>query len=113
MESRRHAAPGGLRGPGGSGQKWGSLPGEPDSLGRGEDSRRVREWFKAASRIEAYVGFAVGRTVFWDSLLQLKAGRLARQDAVEQISKNFRALVDLWQGLRLDRPMHGFVSINR
>src|SRR5262249_51449343 len=37
-------------------------------LGRGEDDRKVREWLATAAAVPGYVGFAVGRTTFWDAL---------------------------------------------
>ena len=42
-------------------------------LGRGEDDSKVREWLDVAA-VPGFIGFAVGRTAFWDP-----ARRLARQ----------------------------------
>jgi myo-inositol catabolism protein IolC len=35
-------------------------------LGRGEDDAKVREWLATAAGVAGFIGFAVGRTVFWD-----------------------------------------------
>ena len=40
-------------------------------LGRGEDDRKVREWLGTAAAVPGFIGFAVGRTVFWDPLVDL------------------------------------------
>ena len=37
-------------------------------LGRGEDDRKVREWLATAAAVPGFIGFAVGRTTFWDAL---------------------------------------------
>src|SRR5262249_26594694 len=38
-------------------------------LGRGEDDKKVREWLATAAPVPGFIGFAVGRTVFWDPLI--------------------------------------------
>jgi myo-inositol catabolism protein IolC len=38
-------------------------------LGRGADDRQVGEWLETAATVPGYVGFAIGRTVFWDPLV--------------------------------------------
>ena len=43
-------------------------------LGRGEDDRKVREWLATAAAVPGYIGFAVGRTTFWDALADWRAG---------------------------------------
>ena len=34
--------------------------------GRGEDDQKVREWLSTAATVPGFIGFAVGRTSFWD-----------------------------------------------
>jgi 5-dehydro-2-deoxygluconokinase len=65
-------------------------------LGRGENKDKVREWLKVGARIEGVIGFAVGRTVFWDALKGLKDGKHDRAAAVKQIAENYKGFVDLW-----------------
>jgi len=38
-------------------------------LGRGEDEQKVREWLTTASSVSGFMGFAVGRTDFWEPLV--------------------------------------------
>src|SRR5205823_12965540 len=38
-------------------------------LGRGEDDKKVREWLTTAAAVPGFIGFAVGRTTFWDPLV--------------------------------------------
>lgn len=35
-------------------------------LGRGEDDQKVHEWLTTAAPVPGFIGFAVGRTTFWD-----------------------------------------------
>ncbi len=53
-------------------------------LGRGENDQKVREWLTTAATVEGFIGFAVGRTSFWDSLINMRAKKITREDAVAQ-----------------------------
>jgi 5-dehydro-2-deoxygluconokinase len=66
-------------------------------LGRGEDEEKVRLWLSTAAGVPGFIGFAVGRTTFWDSLVDYRAGRLSRDGAVAQIAKSYRGWVDLFE----------------
>ena len=37
-------------------------------LGRGEEEKKVEEWLRTAAGVPRFIGFAVGRTTFWDPL---------------------------------------------
>ncbi len=37
-------------------------------LGRGEDDDKVREWLTTAAGVKGFIGFAVGRTDFWEAV---------------------------------------------
>ena len=58
-------------------------------LGRGEGEEKVDEWLKVGSQVQGVVGFAVGRTVFWQSIVDFKNGSKTRDDAIDTINKNF------------------------
>ena len=68
-------------------------------LGRGEDEKKVREWLATAHRVEGFTGFAVGRTVFWDALVNWRAKKLSREGAVAQIAKRFEEFVDIFENV--------------
>jgi myo-inositol catabolism protein IolC len=65
-------------------------------LGRGEDEREVREWLGIAAQVPGFIGFAVGRTVFWDALVALRAKTATREQAVAQIAGRYREFVDIF-----------------
>jgi len=66
-------------------------------LGRGEDDRKVREWLSVAAKVPGFVGFAVGRTVFWNPLVAWHAGKATREEAAAQIAGRYREFVDLFE----------------
>ena len=66
-------------------------------LGRGEDDRKVREWLEIAAAVPGFVGFAIGRTVFWDPLAALRGKRATRDQTVAEIARRYRQFVDLFE----------------
>ncbi len=70
------------------------------TLGRGESREKVTEWLKVGAGIDGIIGFAVGRTIFWDALAGLKEGKHDRTAAVEMIAQNYADFVKLWQDER-------------
>ena len=67
-------------------------------LGRGESDRKVEEWLTVAACVPGFVGFAVGRTVFWDSLVAWRAGKTTREQAAAEIASRYRKFVNLFEG---------------
>ena len=65
-------------------------------LGRGENVQQVRHWLSVASGVPGFIGFAVGRTVFWEALKGYKDGRYTEQVAIDQIANHYKFLCDLW-----------------
>src|SRR5438067_7055736 len=47
-------------------------------LGRGENDQKVREWLGIARKVPGFIGFAVGRTVFWQPLVDWKGNKATR-----------------------------------
>jgi myo-inositol catabolism protein IolC len=66
-------------------------------LGRGEDDKKVYEWLKAAAGVPGFIGFAVGRTTFWDPLVSWRAKNISREDAVARIAKSYTTWVDVFE----------------
>jgi myo-inositol catabolism protein IolC len=66
-------------------------------LGRGEDDKKVRQWLTTAAGVPGFIGFAVGRTVFWDPLVNYRANKITRDAAVAQIAASFRQWADLFE----------------
>lgn len=58
-------------------------------LGRGADEQHVEQWLKAGSKVPGIIGFAVGRTVFWDAWEKFYKGKTANVEALNNIPDNF------------------------
>jgi myo-inositol catabolism protein IolC len=65
-------------------------------LGRGEDDRQVREWLSTASTVPGFIGFAVGRTSFWNPLVDWRAKKISREEAVNDIARRYQEFVDIF-----------------
>jgi 5-dehydro-2-deoxygluconokinase len=73
------------------------------TLGRGESKEKVQEWLKVGAQIPGIIGFAVGRTIFWEPLAEHKAGKLDKQAATEGVARNYADFAKLWMNERKDR----------
>jgi myo-inositol catabolism protein IolC len=63
-------------------------------LGRGENDQKVYEWLTTAASVPGFIGFAVGRTIFWEPLVALRDKKTTREDAVAEIARRYRTFVD-------------------
>ena len=66
-------------------------------LGRGEDDQKVHEWLATASGVPGFIGFAVGRTSFWDALVKWRANKITREQAVTNIAGRYREFVEIFE----------------
>jgi myo-inositol catabolism protein IolC len=71
-------------------------------LGRGASDEKVDEWLRAGSGVEGYIGFAIGRSIFAESVRAYAADPAGfdRDGAVETISSNYRRFIDVYEGAR-------------
>ena len=69
-------------------------------LGRGEDDQRVQDWLAIGAQTPGFIGFAVGRTVFWQPLVDFKDGSISQAEAVERIAGTYRRLYHLFVDAR-------------
>ena len=66
-------------------------------LGRGEDDQKVREWLTTAATVPGFIGFAVGRTDFWDPLVDFRSAKKTREEAVAEMAKRYHEFVDVFE----------------
>jgi myo-inositol catabolism protein IolC len=71
-------------------------------LGRGENDQKVREWLTTAATVDGFIGFAVGRTSFWDPLVDMRAQKITRDAAVTEIARRYREFVDIFENARTE-----------
>jgi myo-inositol catabolism protein IolC len=69
-------------------------------LGRGEDEKKVREWLTTAAGVPGFIGFAVGRTDFWEPLVGWRTQQMTRESAVAEIARRYKAFVDIFERAR-------------
>lgn len=72
-------------------------------LGRGENAEKVKHWLRTAANVPGLIGFAVGRTIFWEPLKAAKDGKISRAEAAAQVAKNYKGFCDLWIEARSGR----------
>ena len=68
--------------------------------GRAESEPHVRQWIATAATVDGFIGFAVGRTTFWEALVALRDGTSSRDDAVAEIGRRYRQWVDVFEQAR-------------
>lgn len=69
-------------------------------LGRGEDHHKVHEWLTIAAGVSGFTGFAVGRTVFWEPLVNMRAKRISRKAAAAEIARRYQEFVGTFEAAR-------------
>ena len=69
-------------------------------LERAENEQHVRTWLATAAVVPGFIGFAVGRTTFWDPLVALRDEKISRDAAVVEIARRFRQWVDVFEQSR-------------
>jgi 5-dehydro-2-deoxygluconokinase len=70
-------------------------------LGRGASTAKVEQWLQAASPVDGFVGFAIGRSIWWDALKGYLEDRLERDAAAAQIAENYLHFIDVYQGQKV------------
>jgi 5-dehydro-2-deoxygluconokinase len=65
-------------------------------LGRGADDAAVDHWLETGSGVPGYIGFAIGRSIWWDPLKGFVDGNLGREEAAKQIAANYRRFIDVY-----------------
>ena len=69
-------------------------------LGRGENDQKVRQWLATAASVPGFIGFAVGRTTFWNALIDYRAGKITREAAVARIAASYSGWVGVFENAR-------------
>ncbi len=69
-------------------------------LGRGASDEKVDQWLRAGSGVEGYIGFAIGRSIFGESVKAYSADPdgFDRDAAVEKIARNYLRFIEVYEG---------------
>jgi myo-inositol catabolism protein IolC len=70
-------------------------------LGRGASTEKVEHWLEQASGVDGFIGFAIGRSIWWDALKGFLADEMQREAAASQIADNYLHFVQVYEGKRV------------
>ena len=65
-------------------------------LGRGASDDKVDHWLQQAAGVDGFIGFAIGRSIWWDALKGFLSGDLERRAAAEQIADNYQRFIKVY-----------------
>ncbi len=66
-------------------------------LGRGADDAKVDHWLTQAAPVEGFVGFAIGRSIWWDPLKAYVDGKIERSAGARKIAENFLRFIAVYE----------------
>jgi myo-inositol catabolism protein IolC len=66
-------------------------------LGRGASDEKVDHWLRQAAGVEGFIGFAIGRSIWWDALKGFLDGSLPREEAAAKIADNYTRFVGVYE----------------
>jgi myo-inositol catabolism protein IolC len=66
-------------------------------LGRGADDAKVDHWLDQAAPVDGFVGFAIGRSIWWNPLKQYVDGKIERSEGARQIAENYLRFVKVYE----------------
>ncbi|ADB53637.1 2-deoxy-5-keto-D-gluconate 6-phosphate aldolase domain-containing protein [Conexibacter woesei] len=66
-------------------------------LGRGASDAKVDHWLREAAPVEGFVGFAIGRSIWWDALRGFLDGSVSRAGATAQIADNYLRFITVYE----------------
>ena len=65
-------------------------------LGRGASNDKVDQWLREAAPVDGFVGFAIGRSIWWDALKGFLDGSIERDAASDQIADNYLRFIEVY-----------------
>jgi 5-dehydro-2-deoxygluconokinase len=66
-------------------------------LGRGADDDKVDHWLEQAAPVDGFVGFAIGRSIWWNPLKEYVAGKIERSAGAREIAENYLRFVEVYE----------------
>jgi myo-inositol catabolism protein IolC len=66
-------------------------------LGRGADDAKVDRWLEQAAPVEGFVGFAIGRSIWWNPLKEYVDGKIERSVGAREIAENYLRFVKVYE----------------
>jgi 5-dehydro-2-deoxygluconokinase len=69
-------------------------------LGRGESMEKVEHWLTVGAQSKGVTGFAVGRTIFAEALLNMKNGQYSQQQAAQEIAERYEYFINVFENAK-------------
>ncbi len=66
-------------------------------LGRGASDDKVDHWLREAAPVDGFIGFAIGRSIWWDALKGFLDESLTRDEASDQIAEKYLRFVKVYE----------------
>ncbi len=66
-------------------------------LGRGASDAKVDHWLREAAPVDGFVGFAIGRSIWWDALRGFLDGAVSREAAASRIADNYLRFIKVYE----------------
>jgi myo-inositol catabolism protein IolC len=66
-------------------------------LGRGADDAKVDHWLAQAAPVDGFVGFAIGRSIWWNPLKAYVDGKIDRAAGARKIAENYLRFVAVYE----------------
>ena len=66
-------------------------------LGRGADDAKVDQWLAAAAPVDGFIGFAIGRSIWWNPLKAYVDGKIDRAAGARKIAENYLRFVAVYE----------------
>jgi len=66
-------------------------------LGRGASIEKVEQWLRVAASVDGFIGFAIGRSIWWDPLKSYLAKEQDRDAAAARIAANYLQFVRVYE----------------
>jgi 5-dehydro-2-deoxygluconokinase len=66
-------------------------------LGRGASDEKVDHWLRVAAPVEGFVGFAIGRSIWWDALKGFLDGSIEREAAAQQVADSYLRFIRVYE----------------
>jgi myo-inositol catabolism protein IolC len=66
-------------------------------LGRGANDAKVDHWLEQAAPVDGFVGFAIGRSIWWDPLKSYVDGKIERIAGARLIAENYLRFVKVYK----------------
>jgi len=74
-------------------------------LGRGADDAKVDHWLRQAAPVDGFVGFAIGRSIWWDPLRSYLDEQVDRDGAAGQIAENYLRFRRVYEDAERSAPV--------